>query len=61
MKISKTRQAEEKILKALRKRGVVKLRKLTHRYPHLPVTFALWNLRTRGAIKRARRGEYVEA
>lgn len=61
MKVSKTKKAEQKILKALRKRGVVKLRKLTHKYPSLPITFGLWNLRTRGEIKRRARGEYVEA
>ena len=58
---SKTRRAEQKILKALRKHGVVKLRKLTAKYPELPITFGLWNLRTRGEIKRRARGEYVQA
>jgi hypothetical protein len=58
---SKTRQAEEKILKALRKHGIIKLRKLTSKHPDLPITFGLWNLRTRGEIKRKARGEYVEA
>ena len=61
MKVSKTKKAEQKILKALRKRGVVKLRKLMSKYPDLPITFGLWNLRTRGEIKRRARGEYVAA
>ena len=58
--MSKTKKAEQLVLKKLkRSRKPAQVNELVTKHRgKLPITFALWNLRSRGEIKRVKRGYY---